>query len=452
MPQFDFDHGNNPITGSPPTGKTFNGELTNQDWKHAVVHSKDYDASSLLTTIAGFSYNVDYYSQILGSADEPRPFDPAQQKAFQQYHKIDNYEFKLQDSISQTFDQQDNRLTAQGTALTYPYLIPNVGDAFIGDIGDGKAGLFTVFEAIKKTRFKQTTYEIQFELSFVVDKELFDTIEACTVLTSYFDKDYIKFGMDPVLTSERYNAGRVLKTSTQELLAEYMSEFYSYEYSTLLVPSNNKGVYDPFVTDIMLTLFDVTDHPLLAKVSRLNTDDSQFNKYISIWSILIRQQPSLLDNCFSEVQVVPARTFSRNPQLQTVAFSGIDLIVLPITRNMSVDDHLGLSRTHVGTRNTTSAIDSIRKPVSHTGEPLMSIPSVENSPQYIFTQAFYEGMVVSPEQSDFENLIKRYLNKEHLDHREIMGFFSARDNWSHFERFYLVPVLLILMIYKQRRI
>lgn len=451
MPQFNFDHGNSSVTTTPDRSKN-TGALTGQDWKHAVVHSRDFDASSLLTTIAGFSYNVDYYSQVLGSADEPRPFDPKQSSVFQQYQKIENYELKLQDSISQTFDPQDNRMVAQGSALTYPYLIPNIGDAFIGDIGDGKAGLFTVFEAIKKTRFKQTTYEIQFELLYVVDKELFDTIEARTVLTSYFDKDYIKFGMDPVLTTETYHASKTLKSSIQELLAEYLSEFYSYEYSTLLVPSDSKGVYDPFITKVMLTLFDSSDHPLLSKISQLNADDSQFNKYIDIWTVILRQQPSLIDNCFSEVQVLPTRTFSRNPQFQTIAFSGIDLIVMPITRNPTVDDHLGLSRTLVGTRNTKSAADSVTKPLTPSGEALMSIPSVEGSPQYIFTQAFYEGMVPSEEQSDFENLIKRYLAKEHLDHREIMGFFNSRDYWTHFERFYLIPVLLILMIYKQRSI
>lgn len=445
------DQGNNSVTTTPNRNPN-NGQLTNSDWQHSVVNTRDYDVSSLLTTIAGFSYNVDYYSQVLGSSDEPRPFDPEQSIAFQQYQKIENYELKLQESISQTFDPTDNRLTAQGSALTYPYLIPNIGDAFVGDIGDGKAGLFTVTEAVKKTRFKQTTYEIQFELSFVVDKELFDTIEARTVLTSFFDKDYIKFGMDPVLTSERYNTSKTLKSSIQELLTEYLSEFYSYEFGTLLVPSANIGVYDPFITKIILTLFDSRDHHLLSKITQLNVDDSQFNKYINVWDVLLKQQPSLIDNCFSEVQVVSARSFSRNPQLRTIAFSGIGLVVLPITRNKSVDDHLGLSRTVTGIHNTKSAEDSVRVPVNNEGAPLMSIPNVEGSPQYIFTEAFYAGIAPTPSQSDFENLIKRYLAKEHLDAREIIGFFNSRDHWTHFERFYLVPVLLILMIYKQRSV
>lgn len=452
MPQFDFDYDNRPSNRPPNTDRPNNGELTQEDFKHAVVHSRDHDASSLLTTISGFSYNVDYYSQVLGSGDEPRPFDPKQQVVFQQYQKIENYELKLQESISQTFDPTDNRLTSQGSALTYPYLKPNVGDAFIGDIGDGKAGLFTVIEAVKKTRFKQTTYEIQFELAFVVDKALFDVIEERTVLTSYFVKDYIRFGMDPILASERYHAGGVLANTIKEVLTEYLAEFYSYEYSTLLVPSNNKSVYDPFVAKTILTLFDVSDHPLLSKIGLLNTDDAQFNKYIDIWTVLLRQQPSLIDNCFSEVQVNPAKSFSRNVLLQTVAFSGIDLVVLPVTRNMSVDDVLGLSKTHVGTRNTVSASDSITVPLNAAGGPLPSIPSVEHSPQYVFTQSFYEGTAVTPEQSDFENLVKRYLNKEHLDYREILGFASNRDQWQRFERFYLIPVLLILMIYKQRSI
>lgn len=451
MPQFDFDYKDGPVN-TPQSTKDFNGELTSQDFRHAVVHSREHDASSLLTTISGFSYNVDYYSQVLGSGDEPRPFDPEQQVVFQQYQKIKNYELKLQDSISQTFDPQDNRLTAQGSALTYPYLKPNIGDAFIGDIGDGKAGLFTVTEAVKKTRFKQTTYEIQFELSFIVDKDIVDTIDERAVKTSYFVKDYIRFGMDPVLTDERYQAGGLLSSTIKDILAEYLSEFFSYEYSTLLVPSNNKGVYDPFITRTMLTIFDVSDHPTLGRISQLNVDDSQFNKYIDIWTVILRQQPNLIDNCFSKTQVIPARSFSRNALLQTVAFSGIDLIVLPMTRNQTVDDVLGITTLRLVPQNDAMGSDSITVPVNPAGEPLKSIPTVENSPQYIFTEAFYDGMEPNPQQSDFENLVKRYLKNEHLDYREMMEFAGARNYWTQFERFYLLPVLLILMIYKQRSI
>lgn len=451
MPQFDFDYKDNSVT-HPPSAYPNNGELTNNDFRHSVVHSREYDASSLLTTISGFSYNVDYYSQILGSADEPRPFDPDQQTAFQQYQKIVNYELKLQDSISQAYDPVDNRLSATGSALTYPYLKPNVGDAFIGDIGDGKAGLFTVTEALKKTRFKQTTYEIQFELSYILDKDTLNTIDERTVKTSYFVKDYIRFGMDPVLTDERYQAGGLLSDTIKDMLTEYLSEFFSYEYSTLLVPSNNKGIYDPFVVKSILTIFDVSDHPTLSKISQMNVDDSQFNKYLDIWTMMMTQQINLIDNVFSQIQLLPARSFSRNALLQTVAFSGIDLIVLPVTRNKSVDDILELSRVRPNAYNVEVGTDSIRTPIGPGGEGLKSIPDVENSPQYIFTTGFYNDMEIGEDQSDFENLIKRYLNKEHLDYREMLEFAGSRNYWTPFERFYLLPMLLILMIYQQRSI
>lgn len=449
MPQFDFDYKDNPVTHAP-LENTYNGELTSNDFRHSVVHSREYDASSLLTTISGFSYNVDYYSQVLGTGDEPRPFDPDQQTVFQQYQKIVNYELKLQDSISQSYEPTDNRLTASGTALTYPYLKPNVGDAFIGDIGDGKAGLFTVTEAVKKTRFKQTTYEVQFELLLIMDKRTLDTLDERAVKTSYFVKDYIRYGMDPVLTNERYQAGGLLSDTIKDILTEYLSEFFSYEYSTLLVPSNNKGIYDPFITKTILTVFDVSDHHTLSKISQLNVDDSQFNKYLDIWSMMMTQQINLIDNVFSQVQVLPARSFSRNALLQTVAYSGIDMVVLPVTRNKSVDDILELSRMRPSAYNTAVGTDSIRTPVNSGGDALKSIPDVEHSPQYIFTTGFYNDMEVGEDQSDFENLIKRYLNKEHLDYREMLEFAGARNYWTPFERFYLLPMLLIIMIYEQR--
>lgn len=449
MPQFDMGYDDQDVNiPLPKYGVT--GALVDTGYRHAVVDSRQHDVSTLLTAITGASYNVDYYAQVLNENDELRPFDPLQSAPFQQYQRIDNYELKLQESISQSFNPTDNRLTATGSALTYPYLIPNVGDAFISDIGNGRAGLFTVTEALKKTRFKQTTYEISFELAYIVTEDIARTIDECVVERYHFVKDYIMYGKDPVLTSERFESAKTLKQHVQEILSEYLSEFYSYRFSTLLVPSNHQGVYDPFVIKTMLTLFDSTDHPLLSKITQLNTDDAQFDKYFNIWQMLLLRQANLVDNCFSQIQVIPARSFSRNALLQTVAFSGIDLIVLPITRIKSVDDHLGIHSRLSYSGISLDKPASIRVPTSPEGVEHPSIPSVEDSSQYMFTQSFYERIGPHNSLSDFENLVKRYLNQEHLDYKELIAFSESRNHWSTFERFYLLPVLLLLMIYQKR--
>lgn len=452
MPRFDYDA---PSTAAPAptTPQKYGAELTDVTYKHSVVSSKAQDLSSLLTMIGGSSYNVDYYSQVLGENEEPRTYDPKQSKAQQQYLRIDNYELKLQGSINESIDPKDGRLTATGSAITYPYLIPNVGDVFIGDIGDGRAGLFSLTEVQKKTRFKQTCYEIYFMLTDIVDEALDTAIDAKVVKETHFVKDFIKYGQDPMLVDDRYNEGKDITAALHHLLNDYLSEFFSYVYETLLVPSGTSAVYDPFITKLILTLYDSHEHPMLSRITQLNTDDARFNKYLDIWTVLLQQGIRSLDTCFTSVNVLPARTFSRNPFLRTIAFSGIDLIVLPVTNNVPIDDVLGFSETSVVPVNAPTDTSTTPGPkVPSKSSVGLSVPDVEDTLGYVFSPEFYSNPNSSETQSNFENTVKAYLKEEHFDYKILIKFYEDRDNWTRFQRFYLTPVLMILLLYKQRSV
>ena len=47
MPQFDFDHSNSSVIKAPLEGKSFNTELTGENYKHSVVSSQDYSADMM---------------------------------------------------------------------------------------------------------------------------------------------------------------------------------------------------------------------------------------------------------------------------------------------------------------------------------------------------------------------------------------------------------------------
>ena len=447
MPQFNYDK-ESTTSIIPGTTKVFGGEITNKKYKHNIVDTQTNSLAMLLTSISGSSYNVDYYSQVLGASDELRAFDPNEVSVYRQYQLIENYEFKLQDEISKDYDDKDNRLTATGTAITYPGLIPNKFDMFISDIGDGIAGLFTITKAVKKTYFQQTCYEINFELMYIVDQEVYNNINSLVVERTRFVKDYIAFGKDPVMVDERYMASKDLDSLLTDMLAEYLSEFYSYEYSTLLTPYDTWKVYDPFVASFILMIFDVNTHPLLSKIKQYNTDDPQLFKYISIYTILLKQQIRLLDNCFSKSQIIPVKQFSTNHLLKTVAFSGLDRVVMPITRHLNIDDVLGIGKLTVFDDDIDDDAPLIVKPA----EGDYTIPNTEHSSSYLFTPAFYDNIKESSSQSDFENLVKKYLNKEYFDYKELLKFGESRDDWSRYQRFYLMPVLFLLFVYKIRSI
>lgn len=448
MPQFQFNNEDR-TNIAPGTGQPFGGELVTNRYKHNIIDTSVNNLSTILTSIAGSSYNVDYYSQRLSSSDELRAFDPGEVSAYRQYQVIKNYEFKLQAEISKSYDDKDNRLTATGTAITYPGLIPNKFDMFIGDIGDGLAGLFTITRAVKKTYFQQTCHEIDFELMYILDASLEKSINAHVVETTHFVKDYISFGANPVLVDERYNASKTMQSLLTDTLAEYLSEFYSYEYNTLLVPCDQLKAYDPFLVSFLLMIFDVNDHPLLSKIKQYNTDDPNMNKYINIWNVLLKQQSRLLDNCFTHIQLIPVKMFSTNPMLQTVAYSGLDRIVLPITTKKTIDDVLQIGRLSLFVDNFDESLPT-QSPKAADGE--YTIPTLDYSSCYLFTDEFYRTIQESENVSDFENLVKKFLNKQNFDYKEVIGFTEMRDTWTRYQRCYLLPVLFLLLIYKIRSI
>ena len=77
----------------------------------------------------------------------------------QQYREIFDLEIKQTD-FSFDFDETNQEATASGTATIYPPLIPNFGDVFIADIGNGTVGLMAVHGLVKKSIFKQACKNI----------------------------------------------------------------------------------------------------------------------------------------------------------------------------------------------------------------------------------------------------------------------------------------------------
>ena len=167
--------------------------ITTPDYRHSIVDSRVTPSSALLTYIEGMSWYVDYYSQVLGGDEELSEFQPGQIAPYQQYHLIHRYELKLQDSLSTNINDESGLAEITGSAIIYPFMMPNTGDAFIADIGDGRAGQFTITSVTPKSIFKQTCYEINFQLSRMVDAELVELLATHVVKTSHYERDYVLY-------------------------------------------------------------------------------------------------------------------------------------------------------------------------------------------------------------------------------------------------------------------
>lgn len=431
-------HGNFPVPH--PEIKEHKPRVLAKDYKHSLVSSKRQNVASLLTHVEGTALTVYYYSQVLGRDEEPSTFDPYKDGVNQQYVLIKNMEIKLQSELNTSIDTSDQTLSLSGTAVLYPYNKPNVGDVFIADIGDGQAGLFSVVEVEKKSMFKQACYEIQFTLSDYMSEKLDTILNNKVVKETEFVKDFMLYGQNPVLATEEKMRVDALTDIKADALSDWLSEFYSNEYKTILVPMST-AVYDPFVLTMMLKIFNKYEHPLLNQIALLNTDDQNLWLHNDVWDVLLQREYYMLRSCFRSGVLADSKQFIRNPFLQSVYWSGVKKIVFPLKNDFHTDDALKITRQYTGSVIRTS---------DNENSVEFTLPDTSDG-GYVFSKNFYENGYTQG-ISTLEHLVYNYLSNKANDWQVIVKALENRHEWSKMERFYYIPVMLVLVIAELRGI
>lgn len=435
-----------------PQDPIFNAEVSGPEYRHSIVDSEKIPLDSLLTHIEGMSWTVDYYSQVLGADEELNDYNPSEQGPYQQYQKIVRYEVKLQSDLSSSFDDTQNRASVTGTAITFPKLTPNKGDVLIGDIGDGRAGRFTVTRVSQKSIFNNTVYEIDFELASIMTRAETDKLDEHVVKTVYFDRDFLLYGQNPMLVSEEYKLRTRLQDTIDEVLGSWLAEYYSYEIQSIQVPQSGMTVFDPFLVTAMVKVFGTSNHPLFTKISLYNCDELALSSYTDIWSALLRGEDYILKMAFTRYQLIHTRQFTNNIHLRGIRFSNIDYVVMPAVGRTSISDPLGVLEFDTEHHFSASDANVPVIPVEPVVPPVdaLSAPSMVGTSQYVFSKDCY-GLTDGP-VTGIEQQIRNYFQREKLSPKEIFKYTDKRNTLTPLQRFYLMPACLFMMMVLLREI
>ena len=428
-------YGNMPVPNE--SNKDYSPQLSDVLYKHSIISSTRQSVDALLTQISGSSWTVDYYSQVIASDEELSTYDPGQSQVYQQYLLIKRYELKLQGELNKNIDPQDQTAIITGTAIMYPYMKPNVGDAFIADVGDGQAALFTVTNTQKLSMFKKACYEIEFAIRMYVTQEVFDNISSKVVKETEFVKDFMTYGQNPVIATEDKLKKDKLEDAINDSLADWLTNFYSNEYRTILVPTVSKVTYDPFITTFITELFDTNRHPLLKQIDSLNADDNEINLIIDIWEALMQREVYMLRTAFQEYTLLAPTKLTYNPLMQTAYWTGITAILNPKRHTLLTDARLGII--------TADSTDKYSEP----GD-VAYVPNAGTMPTYVFSESFYNGDTVA--MSPLERMTYNYLTYKANNWKDILALFVEKDKWSLMQKFYYTPIIWVLAIAELRGI
>lgn len=438
---------------APPVEKPTPVQIAKPAYKGVVVDTQYIPQSSLITGIEGSSWTVDYFSQVVNDDNDLSGQQIARDPIYQQYRLIRGMELKVQNPLTPSQDTDSKQLTITGTAVTYPFLIPQEGDMFIADVGDGREGVFRITNTEVRSYFEQACYQIDYvQVDYSTALRRGDLIRK-VVEELYFVRDFLLHGQNPLLYKQDYIDVQTLSQRYAEILDVYMRMFMSHEFKTLILPGQDYPIYDHFVAKAITALFEVSRHPDLMQMRVLNVDDSDVLKCFTLWDMLIRRDADLLPFVNKRVGLVNARSFTERPQLEGIRYTGINYVVYPTDPDVCVDYEVRKPQVPASSTEHVKPVPARKGALEYlmgkkvlSGLPYNKAPLIKDvtvDDYYIFSQAFYEEQ--DGGLSQLEALVRDYLNDKAIDRSTLVLLTETYQAYGGLERFYYLPIILLLI-------
>lgn len=460
------------IKGDPrpiiaPREKVGKDIIVHEGYRHAVVDSKVQVYTNLLTHLSGSKWRGWLYTQVKGADEAVAPFQVDKEIPLQQYKLVKDYECLLQGNLSETIDEK-GEVQLTGTVITYPYWMVNYGDMWVADIGEGKAGLFTVTGVTKKTRFKETVYELQIKLQQPMTAELARQLSLYVQETYHFDRDYLKYGQNPYVVSDEYHSKLELEKMLSSHHEIYLNTFMDWQVKSFRVPlPTTSPTYDPFVVRAVTNMIDLMEFNILPRMNRFNMSEYGIENTITLFDCLLDYKPEMLKcTAMRKARLLPARSFKKGIRFAPFAFSGFAQAVVPaggVFDNSNIENAVGWlpwgGGNGCGCPTTTDCggVDLDLGGILGGGGMTVSdgtegtvLPHIHKDGFYILSEAFYNHDI--PNMTKFERLL--WLGIEHatINASDVLPYYRSFCNWSLQDKFFLGPLLFILTAYALRTV
>lgn len=413
---------------------------------------------NLLTHIAGSKWNVIYYKQVKTRDEAAEPFNYHRPAPYQQYTKIENFELKVTTPISFSPDNDNASGQVLGVANVFPSIVPNHGDHFIADIGDGRSGFFHIKEVTQKSHLRDSVYEIEYELQDIVNPDLLEKLEEKVVKTAYYERAYADYGANPILDTEQHGYYKRIRLWQQRIANHYFDSFFDSEYRTFMVPIEGYELYDPFIVQFIQRIWTTDDIPELLDLKTYNWDASH-NRYVrTIWDVILENDLYMVSKCAKEFAMIPRRIFQKgNTGLANISMSRIPNIYHPIEYLNSGKEvyipHVGkLQFSEIYSKQNTPRklhISLQKLPGLGFVHPDLVIkpmqPDIIKQKEidtYVVSEAFYSKDVEN--MSKVEKMLFNVLNEDVINASELLPILEDCVEWPDAERFYYIPLLVAL--------
>lgn len=421
-------------------------------YKSIVNDDNKIPLLSLLAYVTGSPWPVDYYSQYISKHNDLREIDTNQPGVYQQYQLIRNLELRVLSPLTDSYNSTTSLTDVVGTANFYPYVIPNINDYFITDVGDIEKGIFRITNVERKSFDNDSVYEIEYSLVGYVSsqQELYENLLDKTIKNYCFNKDRLLENLQPIVKEEEQQQINDLYVLYKDIVTYYFDNFVSAKYYTLVIPGQNDAIYDPFLTDYLFKLVDSRDSDKIKNLRSLSIDGDIFLKQPQLFSLLATKNLSGITTCNKYMGYISKINFNSNSTLRGVFFNYMKYFVYPSTIDVSnliaelpLPKTLEEDYTLEPTTNSNGLIYNVTTDLYVSD--LLTVPYIHpanKDDNYILSDAFYSN---TEDKSVLEILVRDYLNNNIIKTDMLLGLCNRFRLWNRLDQFYYGPLILTLI-------
>lgn len=438
------------------------------NYRATAVESNFQDTHAQLSHIEGSPWVLDLYlSQILGEDSALQGQQVTTHAIHQQYHAIVDMEVRVQSDLTHSQEESSAESTVTGSSIIFPFLVPNKGDMFVARMFDGSVGIFQITRSERLSVMRESAHSVEYILVGRNDQNRYEDLMRKIVRRSYFDRNFLYHGQNPILTEEAYDTVKYLRQAFVQVARSYFDAFYSREYATLVLPGQLEVTYDAFLVRAVLGFVDQRMHDTVKYIRHLNVQDDPMMNSRSIWDVVRLLDRNLMYDAFSKCGTVPVTTFTTAPIFEGIRYSGIRQVIYPTDAPFNIDVSMrslikpvqDIAPADAGFSRAFNQMLAKRQQLEQELAESSGVQAQEITPAdiyedlgikpvfadgcYIFSQAFYDNATQG--QSRLEVLVNALIDRRAIDQQQLRQIVSNIHAWSPLERFYYTPFVLMLI-------
>lgn len=426
-------------------------QIANPAFRGTTVDTRYIPRQTLLTYVTGSKWLVNYYSQVVDQDSGLSAHQLSRPGHTQSYKLIKQFLLRVTQGLQASQDPVTKVMSITGTANTVVSgFIPNVGDCFLADVGDGYEGLFEISMTEKLSIYKDAVYSIEYVMVSHSSPELVADLASKTVDTVYYRGDYLLYGQKPMINTSEMGYLDFFSRQIKSLTTYYFARYFDDQFQTITMPEQTQSVYDPYLINALTQFFSTDDAKELSRIRVLNIGNIPRGDVYTVWNAVV--EPNRANFRLMEKSIGPTSSgfFPATIQMNAIRFTGIKYVMFPLGAGAALDntqhsDAISSTLTFASKSiSNIEAINELRDEVfKDTPFALIDVvPPVFQDNAYLFSNAFYSG---TDGVTLFEVCVRKHIREEPLDPAVLKLLVDSVYFWGELERFYFIPILIIML-------